>query len=164
MKTFLAASACLLGVVAALFLGFAQTRADVPISSEEDPFQVDAHWKGKLTQRGTNPDWGFIPGELNSDFVITQRDGNDFEAELHESTESLDITFTCKGKIQALGDHTFILSFESVEIKAAQIGTVGLTGVQYTAKVSGKSFKGEWKYPHNNRGISLEGDYEWMQE
>jgi hypothetical protein len=125
---------------------------------------VDTHWKGKITQRGTNPDWGFIPNELNSDFVITQRDGNDVEAELHESTESLDITFVCKGKIQALGDRTFILSFESTEIKAAQNGTVGLIGVQYTAKLSGKALKGEWKYPQNNRGITLEGDYEWTQE
>ena len=164
MKTFLAAGACLLGILSVLLLGISQAWADVPVNSEEDPFQVDTHWKGKLTQRGMNPDWGFIPGELNSDIVITQRDGNDFEAELHESTESLGITFVCKGKIQALGDRTFILSFETVEIKAAQNGTVGLLGVQYTAKVSGKSLKGEWKYPQNNRGITLEGDYEWTQE
>src|SRR5262249_19120821 len=162
MKTFLAAniSVCL----GLLVFGFWSARADVPRNTEEDPFQVDSHWKGSMTQRGLHPDWGFIPAELKSEFVITQRDGNDFEAELHENTDSLDITFMCKGKIQALSDRTFMLTFESVEMKSAQNGTVGVTGVQYTAKVSGKSVKGDWKYPQNNRGISLEGDYEWTQE
>ena len=162
MKTFLVA--CYLVCLGFLVFGLWNVRADVPLNAEEDPFQVNSHWKGTITQRGTHPDWGFIPAELSSAFVITRRDGNDFEAELHENTDSLDITFVCKGKVQTLSDCAFMLTFDSVEIKAAQVGTVGLTGVQYTAKVSGKSLKGDWKYPQNNRGITLEGDFEWTQE
>jgi hypothetical protein len=164
MKIVVAAGIWTLGCLGLLAAGFLVARADVPANAEEDPFQVDTHWKGKMTQRGTHPNWGFIPEELNSDFVITQRDGNDFAAELHESTDTLDITFTCKGKIQAFSGSTFMLTFESVEIKEAQAGTAGVTGVQYTAKFSGQSMKGEWKYPQNNRGITLEGDYEWRPE
>ncbi|HEV3143537.1 MAG TPA: hypothetical protein VGZ47_06585 [Gemmataceae bacterium] len=164
MKMLFATSQCIVWSLGLLAFGLSSMRADVPVSTEEDPFQVDSHWKGKLTQRGTHPDWGFIPGELDSDFVITQRDGNDFAAELHENTDSLDITFSCKGRIVPQSDRSLMLTFESIEIKAAQNGTVGITGVQYTAKFNGKSMKGNWKCPQNNRGITLEGEYEWTQE
>jgi hypothetical protein len=160
----------LLAIVAAIGIGLVLlchvsfARADIPSRGEEDPFQVDAHWKGKLTQRGTNPNWGSIPPELNAELVITQRDGDDFQAELHENTDSLAITFICKGKVEVMPDRTFVLRFETTEIKAAQAGTVGVTGAQYVAKFTGKSIKGDWHFSENNQGISLEGDYELLQE
>jgi hypothetical protein len=152
-------------MVALLAISFwPAVRADVPTGGEEDPFQVDAVWKGKLTQRGMNPNWGEIPANLNAELRITQRQGDVFEADLRETTESLDITFLCVGKIQSLPGGTYMLTFETVEIKAVQPGTVGLTGVHYTAKVVGTSFKGDWKYPENNKGITLEGNFELTQE
>jgi len=147
-----------------LFLSAAALYADLPAITDEDPFPVESSWKGKMTQRGTHPDWGEIPSELDSVFTVTKRDGEDFEAELNESTQTLNITFVCKGKVLRKPGGGFELKFESMEIKKAAPGTVGVVGVLYSAKIQGTSVKGTWKYPENNEGITLAGDFEWSME
>src|SRR5438094_726729 len=74
-------------------------RAAEPVRAVEDLLPVDSQWKGKLTQAGKTAEGQFFPPELNTVLTVTYRSGNDFEAELHESADSLDITYLVRGTV-----------------------------------------------------------------
>ena len=84
-------SAPIVGILIACILSL--FHADVPNPAEEDTLAGETVFKGKITQRGTHPDWGEIPSELEAVLTVTKRNGPEVEVELNESTATLKITF-----------------------------------------------------------------------
>jgi hypothetical protein len=147
-----------LTVVAAVVLAGVRA-AELP-RADEDPLPVDSQWKGKLTQSGKTPDGQFFPPELNSILTVTQRSGNDFEGELHESTDNLDITYLVRGTLAQGADKSMVIRFRSHGVKGVPNAGAYFLNVPYAAAFTGNSLKGTWAYEDKGDEIALEGTFQ----
>src|SRR5262245_16353795 len=95
----------------------ASVRAAETLRADEDPLPVDSQWKGKLTQGGKMPDGVSFPPELDTILTVTHRNGSDFEAELHESSDNLDITYLVRGTVAQGADKSLVIRFRSLGVK-----------------------------------------------
>ncbi len=146
---------CTLALAAvALLLG-----AEQPRLAEEDLLPVDSQWKGTLTQRAKTAANLFFPPELNAMLTITKRDGSDFEAELREHSEGLDITFLVRGKLMRGADKSYSIEFKSYDVKGMPNASIYYINVPYTAQISDGALKGNWTYEEKDNGLALEGDF-----
>jgi hypothetical protein len=148
--------------VAAVLL-LAGVRAAEPLRADEDPLPVDSQWKGKLTQGGKTPGGAFFPPELNSVLTVTYRSGNDFEAELHEYSDSLNITYLVRGTIAQESDKSLVIRFRSHGIKGAANAGMYFLSVPYTARFTGDSVKGTWSYDDKDTDVALEGSFNFKR-
>lgn len=133
--------------------------AEPPRDAAEDMLPVDSQWKGKLTQTGKTPEGGISPNELNAVLTITHRSGEDFEAELRESIENLDVTFLVRGRIVQGSDKSLSLQFQSHDVKGVPNAGFYYINVPYTAKLAGDGMKGTWAYEEKENGTALEGEF-----
>jgi len=138
----------------ALFAG-----AELPTAAEEDLLPVDSQWKGTLTQRAKTPDNIFFPPEFDATLTIVKREGNDFEAELREHTEGLDITFLVRGKLLRGADKSYSIDFKSYDVKALPNAAIYYLNVPYTARISEGGLKGTWSYEQKDSGVALAGEF-----
>jgi hypothetical protein len=150
-----------LGVFAAafVFVGVAlQAAAPVPKGADGDPVLKDTLWKGKLTQKGGGPE------SYDCVFTITKRDGEKFEAELYEKTDTLELTYLVRGTVKPVDpknkEKGFKIEFESYAAKDVK-NTSEILNVPYTATLKGKQIKGSWKLPEDSPFGALEGDFEF---
>jgi hypothetical protein len=141
-----------------LMLMVVGVRAETPATLDEDPLPVESQWKGKLAQLGTYPSTQFPP-EVDAVLTITKRDGNNVEAELRETVPSMDITFLCRGRLTRRADKSLSLELRSYGVKGLPNSGRYLIDVPYTARISGDSIKGSWKYVDKNEGIDMGGDF-----
>jgi hypothetical protein len=133
--------------------------AEQPRLAEEDMLPADSQWKGTLTQRAKTADNLFFPPELEATLTITKRDSDDFEAELHEHSEGLDITFLVRGKLLRGADKSYSIEFKSYDVKGMPNASIYYVNVPYTAQISDGGLKGNWNYEEKDNGLSLEGDF-----
>jgi hypothetical protein len=142
-----------------LVLGLsANVPADQPkesVKAKDDSFEAGAVYKGKLTQKGEFPPGGVLPPELDTTLTVTKRDGAAFEGELNEKTDTLDVTYHIRGRV--IGDGR--INWEAHAVKQTNPGTIGIPKCRYTGTVKGKVITGSWKYPSNDEGISLAGEF-----
>ena len=134
-----------------------------PAQKEEDPLPVDSTWKGKFTQMGKHPEASLVP-EVQATLTVTKRDGDAVEIELRETSDALDITFLCRGRITRNADASLSLEFKSYGVKANAMASFYLTDVPYSAKIAGDTIKGTWKYVERDQGIDVGGDYALVRE
>lgn len=137
--------------------------ATAPIRADDkpaDPLPEGSTWKGKLTQEGLGGGGVEDALEYEVEFVVTKRKGKTFEAELREKSETRQVTYLVKGTVTAAKeDGAYKVEFESHDSKDVGENTGAITNIPYTGVIKGKKFKGEWKYPKNDQGITLEGDF-----
>jgi hypothetical protein len=123
-----------------------------------DPLLLNSTWRGKLTQRGGGPTL------FECELKITRRDGESFEAELHEKSDTIELTYLVKGTIKPADPKDkkkgYKVEFESYDAKELK-NTSAILKVPYTATLSGKAMKGSWKLPDDNEFAPLEGDFEF---
>jgi hypothetical protein len=133
-------------------------------AKDGDPVLVGTVWKGKLTQKGEYKGAGGGPPEFDCEFTITKRDGEKFEAELFEKTDSLKLTYIVKGTIKPVDakdkDKGYKIEWESVGAKDVE-NTTEIIKIPYTGTVKDKKLKGTWKAPADDEGTTLEGDFEF---
>ncbi len=147
-----------LALTAAVVL-FAVCRAEQPNIAEEDFLPVESHWSGMLTQRAKSADGVYFPPELQAELTITKRDGSDFEAELREHAEGLDITFLVRGKLLRGADKSYSIEFKSYAVKGVPNASIYYVNVPYTAQVADGALKGSWNYEDKDDELSLEGEF-----
>lgn len=124
-----------------------------------DPVLIGTKWVGKLTQRGEFAVGGVGPPEFDCVFTVTKRDGNTFEAELKEQTQTLKVTYIVKGEVAAAPDGKgYVIAFTSVDAKDVA-GTSALNDIPYTGTVSGRVMKGTWKYAPANTATNVSGEF-----
>lgn len=148
-----------LEIAAISFSGYAAAPA-----KDGDPVLIGTMWKGKLTQKGEFKGAGGGPPEFDCEFAITKRDGEKFEADLFEKTPDLELTYIVRGTIKPVDkddkDKGYKIEWESVGSKDVK-NTEAIIKIPYTGTVTGKKMKGTWKYPQNDDGTTLEGDFEF---
>jgi hypothetical protein len=135
-------------------------RAGEPLRVEADPLPLDSQWKGKLTQGGKTPPGQFFPPELIAELTVTHRYGNEFEAELHETAENLDIVYLVYGSIVQGTDKSVTLRFRSHGVKGVPTAGSYYLNVPYTARFTGDSLKGTWTYDDKEADLALEGTFQ----
>ena len=135
-------------------------RAAEPLRADEDPLPVDSQWKGKLTQGGKTPDGQFFPPELNTVLTVTHRGGNDFDAELHEWADNLDITYLVRGTVAQGADKSLVIRFRSHGVKGVPNAGAYFLNVPYTATFTGDTLKGTWSHEDKSDEIALEGTFQ----
>ena len=137
----------LFGLVAVAACGAAPAR-------DGDPLVIGSVWRGKLTQRGGGPD------TFDCAFKVSDRDGEKFEAELHEKTPGLEVTYLVRGTIKpAAGkdkSKKYAVEFTSFDSKDVK-NTSAILDVPYTATLAGRKVSGTWK----NDEHKIEGDFEF---
>lgn len=123
-----------------------------------DPLLVGSAWRGKLTQKGGGP------MVFQCELKVTKRDGESFEAELHEKSDTIELTYLVKGTVKQADPKDrkkgYKVEFESYDAKDVQ-NTTAILKVPYTATLTGKALKGTWKVPDDNKFAPLEGDFEF---
>jgi hypothetical protein len=133
-------------------------------AKDGDPVLIGTVWKGKLTQKGEYKGNGGAPPEFDCEFTVTKRDGEKFEADLYEKTPDLELTYIVRGTIKPLDrddkDKGYKIQWESVGSKDVK-NTAALIMIPYAGTQNGKKMKGTWKYPQNDEGTTLEGDFEF---
>ena len=112
---------------------------------------------------GTHPEATFPP-EVQATLTVTRRDGENIELELREITDGMDITFLCRGRVTRNADTSFSLEFKSHGVKGNPNASWYITDVPYSAKITGDTIKGTWKYVEKDEGINLSGDYALTRE
>src|SRR5712692_9956607 len=147
-----------LAALASLAL-LATGRSTEPIRATEDPLPLDSQWKGKLTQGGKTPAGQFFPPELDAVLSVTHRSGDDFEAELHESSNNLDITYLVRGSVVHGSDQSLTIRFRSHSVKGIPTAGAYYVNVPYSAKLTADSLKGTWSYEDKDEDIALEGTF-----
>jgi hypothetical protein len=138
----------------------AQVQADQPREVFDDPFPVQSEWKGKFTQGGTTPEGGLHPPEVNAVLTVTERAGNNFEAELREYSGNLDITFLVRGRLSRGPDKSLALEFKSHGVKGVPNVAIYYLNVPYHAKLTGDALKGSWTYEEKDNETSLAGEFD----
>ena len=131
-----------------------------PLRADEDPLPVDSQWKGKLTQGGKAASSLSFPPELNTILTVTHRNGNDFEAELHESAENLDITYLVRGTVTHGSDKSLVIRFRSHGVKGVPNAGTYFLNVPYAAKFTGDTLKGTWSYDDKDDEVALDGTFQ----
>src|SRR3954462_14307756 len=120
----------LLEIVAMGYWGYAAAPA-----KDGDPVLVGTVWKGKLTQKGEYKGAGGAPPEFDCEFTITKRDGEKFEADLYEKTDTLELTYIVKGTIKLVDPQNkekgYKIEWESVGAKDVK-NTVEIIKIPYT--------------------------------
>ena len=127
-------------------------------AADGDPVLVGSVWKGKLTQKGGGPT------EFDCEFTITKRDGEKFEADLYEKSDTLELTYLVRGTIKPVDpknkEKGYKIEFESYGAKDVK-NTTEILNVPYTATLTDKKMKGSWKLPEDSPFGMLEGDFEF---
>ncbi len=145
----------LLGTVMVLVL---LKQAVAAPARDRDPFLINSTWRGKLTQNGGGPN------EFQCELKITRRDGENFEAELHEKTDGLELTYLVRGTIRRVDAKNrkkgFRVEFESFEARDVQ-NTAPILRVPYTGTLIGNAMKGSWKLPADSPFGPLEGGFQF---
>jgi hypothetical protein len=145
-------------VACAVALPAAGWSAAAPIR-ETDPLLVGTRWAGTLTQKGTFAGGVAGPPEFRTVLTVTKRSGAEFEADLRERTDGLDITYVVKGEVVRAADGKgWAVTFRSVDAKDIS-GTLPILGVPYTGAVTGKTLKGTWKYRTPDTATAIEGEF-----
>lgn len=146
---------------AAVALAFTAAVAPAAPVRDTDPLMVGTRWTGTLTQAGLFPGGMAGPPAFRTDLTVTKRSGGDFEADLRERTDALDITYVVRGEVvRPAGGKGYAVTFRSVDAKNIS-GTFPIVGVPYTGTVAGRSFKGTWTHtPPDTAGIKGEFNLE----
>lgn len=131
------------------------TGAPAAPAKDGDPLVIGSVWRGKLVQRGNGAD------TFDCALKITHRDGAKFEAELHEKTDALELTYLVRGTIKPAvpgkdGAKRYTVEFASYEAKNVK-NTGALVEVPYTGTLTGKKIAGTWKHDE----YKAEGDFEF---
>lgn len=142
-----------------LLLAIRAGSAETPATAEEDPLPVESQWKGKLAQLGSHPNIEFPP-EVDATLTISKRDGDNVEAELCETLPGMELTFLCKGRLSRRADKSLWLEVRSYGVKGLANAGMFIVDVPYTARLTGDSLKGAWKYVNKAEGIDLGGDFQ----
>jgi len=133
-------------------------------AKDGDSVAAGTVWKGKLTQKGEYKGMGGVPPLFDCEFTITKRDGEKFEADLFEKTDDLKLTYLVRGTIKPVDkdnlEKGYKIEFESIGSKDVE-NTEALIKIPYTATLKDKKLKGTWKFPANDDGTTLEGDFEF---
>jgi hypothetical protein len=150
--------AAILALVAAVVAWPAgQIRSD---DQPADPLPEGSTWKGTLTQEGVGEGGVEDPVNYEVEFVVTRRRAKVFEAELREKSETRQVTYLVAGTVvPGKEEGTFKVEFESFESKDVGESTAAITRIPYTGIIKANKIKGEWKYPKNDRGVTLNGDF-----
>ena len=131
---------------AAVALAFTAAVAPAAPVRDTDPLMVGTRWTGTLTQAGLFPGGMAGPPAFRTDLTVTKRSGGDFEADLRERTDALDITYVVRGEVvRPAGGKGYAVTFRSVDAKDVR-KTSPLLGIPYTGTAAGRSFKGAWRY------------------
>ena len=121
-----------------------------------EPLPVGTVWMGKLTQRGGGPT-GF-----DCEFKITKRDGETFEAELHEKSDTIELTYLVRGTLIPVDaknkEKGYKIEFKSHGAKDV-MNTLEILGVPYTGTVKDQKLVGSWKLPDGSKFGNLAGDF-----
>ncbi|MFL5342174.1 MAG: hypothetical protein ACJ8F7_18665 [Gemmataceae bacterium] len=133
--------------------------AEPPGLAEDDLLPAESHWKGTLTQRSKSSEGAYFPPELQAELTITRRDGTDFEGELREQSEGLDVTFLVRGKLLRGADKSYAVEFKSYAVKGVPTAAVYYVNVPYTARVSDGGLTGSWAYEDKEAEVALDGEF-----
>src|SRR5262249_12636231 len=133
--------------------------AEQPRNGVEDPLPVDSQWTGKLTQGGRTPRGNLSPPELNATLTITERRGNEFEAELHEWSGLLSIDFLVRGRVSRSADQGLTIEFVSHGVKGAPNVAIYFINVAYVARLTADGWRGSWTFEDKENDTSLAGEF-----
>jgi len=133
--------------------------AEQPRIEVEDPLPLDSQWTGKLTQGGRTREGGLSPPVLNATLTITERRGNEFEAELHEDSGTLNITFLVRGRVSRSDDKSLTLDIVSHGVKGAPNVAIYFLNVAYAAKLTADGWRGSWTFEDKENDTSLAGEF-----
>src|SRR5262249_48091218 len=99
-----------------------------------DPLLIGTVWKGQLSQRGGGPT-GF-----DCELKITKREGEVFEAELAEKSDTIELTYIVRGTIKLVDpknkEKGYKIEFESFDAKDVK-NTAAILKVPYKGMLSG---------------------------
>src|SRR5262245_53119454 len=151
-----------IALVAVGVLSFQRVTAEQRSDPGNEPLQLKSQYKGKLTQQGKHPDVPNPPAEFECLMVITKRQKTEFEAEMRLKSGGATITYLAKGKMGRITseENSYTVDFQWVGMKDTSTGYVSIPGVPLSGTLKNGKMKGTWKYPKNDRGITLEGSFE----
>jgi hypothetical protein len=151
-----------LGVAVFVILVYHQVAAVEPSAPTSEPLPLNSQYKGKLTQQGKHPDVPKPPAEFDCILVITKRQKDDFEAEMRLKGGGATITYLANGTVSrsTSAETSCKVDFQWVGMKNSSPRFISIPGVPLTGTLEAGKLKGTWRYPKNDRGITLEGTFE----